>query len=499
MSWTGFKYDVFISYARVDNQVAVGNPEEKGWVSLFHSHLKVALSREVGLLDAVKIWRDTREIKGNQLFDSTIQEAIDNSAVFLALDSSGYHESAYCHREIQHFYDKARQDPVGLAAGDQHRIFHLLLKNTPPSNWPAQVGGTSGFEFYESDGAEPADPEGKRFHECVRRLVNALYETLKRLRDRGHAEPVPKAQEQPAVSIYLAGTSDSLDPTRRRVLADLAQYQDLKLIDGVPPPFEPEPHDQRVIELVRQVDFSVHLLNEYPGKEIQGREGLTYPQRQVELALEHGKSQLIWVPRSVEYQSIEDERYAAFLSNLENGKRSRPSYSFVRDLRDAIPRQIRDKANKIPKPPSMPVIPTIDAVLLDTHVKDQLYAINLSNYLADHGLRTYINPEIDPEEDKPSGNLDEFTERLKKVGILILFYGEVAETWIRARLAKLFSIAMLEGCPVRAWAVYVAPPRKSAQNVPSLPLISIEWMDHTAGFNSGAIDHLLDRARAMGA
>src|ERR1051326_3032338 len=82
MGWTGFKYDVFISYARVDNQIAVGNSEEKGWVSLFHSHLKVALSREVGLLDVVTIWRDTREITGNQLFDSTIQDALDNSAVF---------------------------------------------------------------------------------------------------------------------------------------------------------------------------------------------------------------------------------------------------------------------------------------------------------------------------------------------------------------------------------------------------------------------------------
>ena len=224
------------------------------------------------------------------------------------------------------------------------------------------------------------------------------------------------------------------------------------------------------------------------------REGSTYPQRQVELALEHGKSQLIWVPRSMQYESIEEKGYETFLRNLENGPGGYSTYEFQRELPDAISRQIRAKVDAIVS--RRPAVPApLPAALLDTHVKDQLYAVKLSNYLLDHGVQAYINPQ----EDNPSDNLSEFTERLKKVGILILFYGAVAEGWVRDRLAKTLQIAIAERCPLRACGVYVAPPRKVSQDMLQLPLLSVEWMDNTAGFNAGAIDHLLQRARAAGA
>src|ERR1035438_8177210 len=71
------------------------------------------------------------------------------------------------------------------------------------------------------------------------------------------------------------------------------------------PVWEPRsPAPQRVLQELRAADLSVHLLDALPGREIENREGSTYPQRQVELALQHGKSQLIWVPRSMHYDAI---------------------------------------------------------------------------------------------------------------------------------------------------------------------------------------------------
>src|ERR1017187_10333166 len=178
MTWVaGFAHDIFISYAWVDNQVAEGRAEENGWVTLFHRHLNVELSKKVGRMNVVGIWRDTREIQGNQLLDRAIREAVQGSAVFLALDSTGFLESEYCRHEIQNFHEKAKNDPAGLVAGDRSRIFHLLLNKIPQSEWPEQVGPTDGFPFYESEEpggrGQPSDHDSKRFRDCVRDLADA--------------------------------------------------------------------------------------------------------------------------------------------------------------------------------------------------------------------------------------------------------------------------------------------------------------------------------------
>jgi hypothetical protein len=133
--------------------------------------------------------------------------------------------------------------------------------------------------------------------------------------------------------------------------------------------------------------------------------------------------------------------------------------------------------------------------LLDTHFKDQLHALDLSRYLIQRGVQPYINPQ----EDDPGQNLEVFTERLKQATILILFCGAVADEWLRARLGVALKIAIAEACPLRACAAYLAPPR-SADTAPPLrlPLVPLEWMDHTRGFNHAAVDHLLDHARASG-
>src|SRR4051795_2780925 len=106
MAWApGFEHDVFISYASVDDLTADPDPG-RGWVSQFHRHLDIALSKKAGRLNAVKIWRDTREIRGNQLFDRTIEDSIHGSAVMVVLSSHGYLASYYCRKELDSFYRK---------------------------------------------------------------------------------------------------------------------------------------------------------------------------------------------------------------------------------------------------------------------------------------------------------------------------------------------------------------------------------------------------------
>src|SRR5260370_10849045 len=268
MGWVpGFELDVFISYARVDNATA-DDDVGRGWIAQFHRHLDLALCKKAGRLDSFKIWRDTRELQGNQLFDRTIEDAIRGSAVFLALSSHGYMQSEYCKQELGWFYQKAQKEPVGLAAGDHYRIFNLLLNNITPSGWPPEYGRTTGFAFHDAperdrDG-EPSDFSTDLFRTQLRALTEALFGALSRIKagiqENATAPGAPAPERPERFSIYLADTSDTLASVRKRVLNDLKKTPEIEVVASVPPPFESAAHDQAVRANLEPADCSVHLL-----------------------------------------------------------------------------------------------------------------------------------------------------------------------------------------------------------------------------------------------
>ena len=497
MSWLpGFEFDVFISYARVDDITADG-PDESGWVAQFHRHLDVALAKKVGRLNTVKIWRDVRQIGGNQLFDQTIKDAIQGSALFVALTSNGYLASDYCREELRRFVQKAKQEPSGLALGDDSRIFNVLLNNVAHAAWPPEYPRAGGFPFNDAadpdQAGEPVDPSSEVFRTHLRALTEAVYKTLCRFKEPGPARDASRADAPGHFRVYVADTADTLSSVRKRVVNELRQSPDVRLAAGVPPPFEAAEHDTAAAAEIEAADLSVHLLDAFPGREIVGQEASSYPQRQVELALAHGKSPLILVPQGVTPESIEDAGYAAFLDQLENGPRRQSAYHFQRELPSVMTRQVLSMVDQLKAQRASPPPASLGATLLDTHVKDQLYAFELGQYLIKRHVETFINPQ----EDNPAANITSFTERLKKVGILVVFYGAVPWEWVRERVSIALHIAVSEGCPLRACGVYVAPPRKpDADRKFSPPFLALEWMDHTGGFNPVAVDRLLARAKA---
>jgi hypothetical protein len=497
MGWVqGFQHDVFLSYARVDNATAEGDPS-RGWVSQFHRHLEVALSKKVGRLDAIRIWRDTREIPGNKLFDKTIQDAVEQSAVFVALTSRGYLESVYCREELEAFVRSATHDAVGLAAGDNYRIFNVLLNNVARGEWPTGFGRTTGFCLNDAEDAitdgEPSAIGHESFAVQLRELSRAIHLTLVAIRERTRHDPPATTPPPKGFSVFVAETSDSLRSVRKRTMIELAQITGVSVIADVPPPFAPAEHDERVREIVGSVDLSVHLLDGLAGRELGDTDGVGYPQRQAELATRHGASQLIWVPKDLAFDTIDNETYRTFLDTIENGPRDRRTYDVQRALPSAVPQQILSRIEELRSKRPATVAPAANAALLDTHVKDQLHALELSHYLIRHNVQPYINPQ----EDDPGRNLALFTERLKQASILILFCGAVADEWLRARIGVALKIAIVEECPLQACGVYLAPPRSpGAAPQLRLPLVPLQWMDHTNGFNAAAVDELLHRARA---
>jgi TIR domain len=172
----GFENDIFISYSHL-------NEDADRWVSKFHNRLEAELRPLAG--KDLKIWRDPR-LNGNQLFDKTINTAIESTGLLLALNSIAYKDSDYCQQELQWFCERAQKDGWGSSIGDRKRICNVLLNNLPFKEWHPAFSGASGYTFHEevsdSDIALPYRPDSAKFKTSIRKLAVDLALTIRALR-----------------------------------------------------------------------------------------------------------------------------------------------------------------------------------------------------------------------------------------------------------------------------------------------------------------------------
>ena len=89
-----FKNDLFISYRRSSNE------GDDPWVDNFCNSVRSQLRDLVG---NVQIWRDTAELRGGDAWRPEIADAVDSTAVFLALISRTYFDSDECRKELDRF------------------------------------------------------------------------------------------------------------------------------------------------------------------------------------------------------------------------------------------------------------------------------------------------------------------------------------------------------------------------------------------------------------
>jgi hypothetical protein len=485
----GFEFDIFVSYSHVDNLPVEG----LRWVEKFHDRLQVELCRREGTYD-IRIWRDG-ELDGNQKFDRTLQTKLEKSAVLLCLHSPGYQKSDYCTRERDWFEGAHRKQ---LLVGDRSRIFNVLLFDMPHSRWPDAFQGDSGFPFFQVDRPEnegfPLEIRGDIFGERLHRLTGALLTTLHALRDAKVPPPVagpataPEPKEQRG-RLFFAKVSDSLAARKKRVMSELAG-EGFEVLEAAPPPFENPAHDETVEQRIKQTDLAIHLLDGFPGGQIPG-EPKGYIQRQAEIGRSARTPQLIWIPKdlALDDQPDEDEpeerAYRSFVRELESGSRS-AEYDFIRGSPSEITHEILNRLARPKTPP--PAVSSQKSVLLDFHPKDEPYFYNVYQYLDEHGIQAKLNRAVDDSR----GSVSRFEEQLEQVNALIVFFGNVARDWVLERVIAAARTTALRRYPVKAFGIYVAPPRKAEGGMPDdwRPL-TVHPMDNTGGFDPASLAPLL--------
>ncbi|MEJ2266514.1 MAG: toll/interleukin-1 receptor domain-containing protein [Anaerolineales bacterium] len=468
----GYDYDIFISYAHVDNLVA--QEGEEGWISRFHKCLEIGLAQRIGRMGLVNIWRD-KKLEGDHLFDPTIQEGLEKSALFVAITSNGYLASEYCQQELRMFVEKARAETYGLSIRDRtgirSRISTVLINNIPKQKWPEAFQGAEGYPLYDAEDDEdlgiPSDPGENLFKNQLKHLVDSLDHKLRAFRtqaEQATAEettkpPSKQAPEDASPAVFLADVTDSLRTTHNLLASEL-ERKGIKVVTGIPPPYESASHAEKVTETIQNTAMSVHLLDQFPGREVEGEPGKTYPNKQVELVKDARLPQIIWVPRELDLGAVGEATQRAFLDRLENGPRQEARYTFVRSTSTTLLPQILEKLALLQAAQTITRAKT-PAILLDTHIRDQLHALELSKFL----LQNRIQPYVNPQEDDPNKNMDILEARLRQVNTLMVLFGSVSAEWVRQRLGAALQLSVIRALAIKAFYVVAVPPEKNSEEL----------------------------------
>ena len=146
---SGYEHDIFISYARLDNDA--NSEDNYSWINKFHDKLSSYLDQRLGERDVIKLWYDRRTIDEATDFDDSIREGVAKSALMICINSPGYKKSEWCTKERASFVSKAEKEATGLKVGFQKRIIAVHLNNINYEEWPEELAGITGFPFYESE------------------------------------------------------------------------------------------------------------------------------------------------------------------------------------------------------------------------------------------------------------------------------------------------------------------------------------------------------------
>ena len=97
------RYQIFISYAHVDNQAEADDLD--GWVTHLVRELERRISGQIGRKECVYFKID-HQLNGHEQLDEQIRTAIRESSIFLLIGSNGYLASDWCmNQELSQFLE----------------------------------------------------------------------------------------------------------------------------------------------------------------------------------------------------------------------------------------------------------------------------------------------------------------------------------------------------------------------------------------------------------
>ncbi|MGI9261702.1 MAG: toll/interleukin-1 receptor domain-containing protein [Woeseiaceae bacterium] len=303
----GYKHDIFISYAHIDNRVPT-HKEPPGWVGTIRDTLQDYIASELGTTD-FDLWMDDK-LEAVETVKKQLMDVVDDTAILLVVLSKSSANSIWCALERQTFIDK-----IAERAGP--RLFVITPKPFNNTDEVIQKAFYNRliFEFWVTDSdrkertlGPPTWRQEQKFYDRCEDLATEIAKGMRILKEN-HAQQVETVSEVsiPAGDepvIYLAHTTPDLESSRMEVKRYLEQH-DVDVLPRGHYASEPDAYkDAATNDIGRSVLFA-QLLSEHASTEPEDYEG-GYNQMQFDLAKEAGIPTLQWRNPAVDLDAVED-------------------------------------------------------------------------------------------------------------------------------------------------------------------------------------------------
>ena len=140
----GFHYDVFVSYAQVDDIPDIDS--QPGWVTNLVHKLSSRLAQQLGGRDRFSLWMDRKQedgLGGNEPISEKISATLEGTAILLVILSPAYLEREWCQMELAAFSEAMEKSRLGRG-----RIFIVERENVEQAERPSHLQNLRGYRFW---------------------------------------------------------------------------------------------------------------------------------------------------------------------------------------------------------------------------------------------------------------------------------------------------------------------------------------------------------------
>ncbi|HUO00648.1 MAG TPA: toll/interleukin-1 receptor domain-containing protein [Bradyrhizobium sp.] len=450
---TGFKHDIFVSYAHFDNEV---DAQGVHWVSQFQVDLQNALRQRIG--SDPEIFFDTRNFEAGDHVDFLI-ENVRQSAIFVAMLSPSYVAREFTIRELQAYCDRAAEVrslvTVELLPVEDESNHELLRgRKRTPFWWKDHMAHDIPLRLTSRFNAELYN---ERLQVLAHQLKKLLVDQRGAQRSIGEASRPPMTQQpqsKPSVvaaaaapeskAVLLAQTTDDLYDERERIRACLEQYK----IKVLPENDYPQGGQDFAAAFEADVTHSglfVQLLGNFGSRKPPDLPQ-TYAQYQYETAKGAGIKVLQWRHPSLDVAAA-THRDKPLLEGAD------VQAVGLEEFKGEI---LRFWA-QLTKPVPAPAAALLDGghIFINADSSDKELADALLKMLEDRKNITAARPLF---EGSSKDILDDLEANLMNCEALVMLYGRAPPAWVRAQLLRYSKLERLRDAPPRVKTILVGPP-----------------------------------------
>lgn len=452
----GFEDDVFISYARLDNESLT--QDQKGWIENLHYALEKRVEQYLGA--NAEVFLDRGRMRGNDLLEETIiDKHIRGTAVLVSVVTPRYIQSDWCLKELRKFFELAQG---GVSIDNKSRLLKVVKTHVPLEKLPPELQGLEGYEFFEMEktthrprelnpevGAVSLSSYWKKLDD----LAYDIHDLLKRLKGLGEGRAA-QTNARSGVTVYLAETTNDLRDERDEIRRELVE-RGYTVLPDAPLPRTGADLREAVRDYLSRASLSVHLIGEIYGY-IAEDENRSHVYLQNELASERssepGFSRVIWMPVDLKAR---EARQQEFVDYLHNDAGAQQGAEVLQNSLEELKTIIGDKLTAKQQPAAVTTANGPLRVYLICDRQDVESISPLEDYLFNQGYEVCL-PAFEGDEAQVR---EDHKENLLVCDACIIYYGKATDFWLRAKLRDLSKIAGYgRATPIPVKAIYVCGP-----------------------------------------